>query len=79
MRAERANWPIQEHWQRIVALSAAWSGLNPAVPHNYTNSSEVLSVITKGMDWWFANDLTSPDCIANGGLRSVDPGLDSAA
>jgi hypothetical protein len=65
---ERANWPIQEHWNRIIAFASAWSGLNPISPGNYTASPQVLDGALKGAYWWFARDFTSMACIAEGGL-----------
>lgn len=59
---ERANWPIQEHWIRVITMASAWSGLNPW-SSDYTDNPDVLAAALKGMDWWFANDYTNPACI----------------
>ena len=67
---ERANWPIQLHWDRLITLAAAYSGLNPAIPTNWTNDADLLSATQKGIDYWFSNDYTSSDCIGNGGNAS---------
>ncbi|TXT07369.1 hypothetical protein VHUM_03089 [Vanrija humicola] len=65
--AQRANWPAQQHWVRVITLAAAWSGLNPAAPTSYANDPKLLAAALKGMDWWFANDFTSFDCLGSGG------------
>ncbi|WVQ80630.1 hypothetical protein IAT38_002735 [Cryptococcus sp. DSM 104549] len=65
--AQRANWPIQEHWIRTITLAAAWSGLNPSSPQNWTGDERLLAGARAGMDWWFENDYTSDDCIGLGG------------
>ena len=64
---ERSNWPIQLHWNKLITLAAAWSGLNPAIPSNWTNDDSVLSAAKKGLDYWFNNDYTPADCIGLGG------------
>lgn len=64
---ERANWPIQQHWNRLITFAAAWTGVNPAVPTNYTNSPILLDAVSRGLDYWFTNDFTSDDCIGLGG------------
>ncbi|ORX36761.1 chondroitin AC/alginate lyase [Kockovaella imperatae] len=76
--AQRANWPIQLHWDRLITLAAAWTGLNPAIPSNWTHDTALLSATQKGMDWWFENDYNSTDCIGAGGSGSCPcgtPGL----
>ncbi|POR31381.1 Chondroitinase-AC [Tolypocladium paradoxum] len=65
--AQRANWPIQQHWNRLVTLAAAWSGANPSIPKNWTHSHELLAAISKGLDYWFDNDYTPADCMGDGG------------
>ncbi|TYJ53350.1 hypothetical protein B9479_006010 [Cryptococcus floricola] len=78
--AQRANWPIQFHWTRLLTFAAAWSGLNPSVPQNYSNSPELLSAVQAGLDFWAANDYNSTDCIGHGGVANYScpcgtPGL----
>ncbi|KAJ3548404.1 hypothetical protein NM688_g5302 [Phlebia brevispora] len=64
--AQQANWPAQEHWNRIVTLSAAWfGGLSGA--QQFAGSSAVRSAISLAMGFWFANDFTDPSCIDSGG------------
>ena len=67
MLSERANWPIQQHWNRVITFAAAWSGLNPAIPSNWTDNEDCLEGALKGLDYWFSNDFTASDCTANGG------------
>ncbi len=64
----RANWPIQQHWNRLITFAAAWSGANPAAPANLKGDAELFAAISKGLDFWFDNDYTEPDCMGNGGL-----------
>ncbi|EFY99471.2 glycosaminoglycan (GAG) polysaccharide lyase [Metarhizium robertsii] len=65
--AQRANWPIQVHWNRIITFAAAWSGANPAVAQNWTRSDDLMEAISRGLDYWFSNDYTPADCMGNGG------------
>ncbi|KAG8419582.1 hypothetical protein J3458_004439 [Metarhizium acridum] len=65
--AQRANWPIQAHWNRIITFAAAWSGANPAVAQNRTRSDDLIEAISRGLDYWFRNDYTPADCMGNGG------------
>ncbi|WVQ70638.1 hypothetical protein IAR50_000158 [Cryptococcus sp. DSM 104548] len=78
--AQRANWPIQTHWTRLMTFAAAWSGLNPTVPQDYSNNPKLLSAVQAGLDFWAANDYNSTDCIGNGGIANYScpcgtPGL----
>ncbi|ORY32527.1 polysaccharide lyase family 8 protein [Naematelia encephala] len=68
---ERANWPIQEHWDRLIVFASAWSGLNPDIPSNWTGSSDLLQGVKNGLDWWLDNDYTSDDCIDLGGASNA--------
>ncbi|OAQ70801.1 polysaccharide lyase family 8 protein [Pochonia chlamydosporia 170] len=68
--AQRANWPIQVHWNRLITFAAAWSGANPAVPQNWTKSDDLMKAISKGLDYWFSNDYTPADCMGNGGIST---------
>jgi hypothetical protein len=62
----RANWPIQEHWNRVISLAAVYTGLAPS-SSSQAGDASLLSAASKGMDYWFANDYTSDDCIGSGG------------
>lgn len=68
---ERANWPIQQHWNRLITFAAAWSGANPETPANWTKSDQLWAAISKGLDYWFDNDYTPSDCMGNGGQAYV--------
>lgn len=68
---ETANWPIQQHWIRVISMAAAWSGLNPDISANYTGSEELLAAAKKGMDWWFARDFSELACMGAGGDKQV--------
>lgn len=50
-QVERANWPIQQHWIRLITFASAWSGLNPSSSANNTDSAPLLAATKKGMDW----------------------------
>ncbi|KAJ2965504.1 hypothetical protein NQ176_g10584 [Zarea fungicola] len=65
--AQRANWPIQEHWNRVITLAAAWSGASPVAGQQWTNNTAVWAKISNGLDYWFKNDYTPADCMGNGG------------
>lgn len=65
--AERANWPIQQHWNRLIALSVAWSGVNPQVSSQWKGDAKLMAAISKGLDYWFSNDYKQPDCVGDGG------------
>lgn len=65
--AQRANWPIQEHWNRIITLASAWSGVNPTVPQKWAHDDNLYKAISKGLDYWFDNDYSPDDCIGYGG------------
>lgn len=71
LTVERANWPIQQHWIRVIAFASAWSGLNPAAPAEYNGDSALLNAALKGMDWWFSRDYTNPGCTSQGGKPYV--------
>ncbi|PMB71518.1 hypothetical protein BM221_001608 [Beauveria bassiana] len=63
----RANWPIQEHWNRIITLAAAWSGVSSVADPKWSNSTEAWEAISNGLDYWFKNDYKSAACLGNGG------------
>ncbi|KAF7791830.1 hypothetical protein EIP86_002854 [Pleurotus ostreatoroseus] len=64
--AEKANWPAQEHWKRIVTFTAAWHGGFKGASQ-FANDSTLRSAISLAMGFWFANDFTDPSCIDSGG------------
>lgn len=68
---ERANWPIQEHWNRLITFGAAWSGVNPAVSSTWAKDPKLLTAVQKGLDYWFSNDYTPADCMGDGGNAYV--------
>ncbi|KAH7931010.1 polysaccharide lyase family 8 protein [Leucogyrophana mollusca] len=70
---QRANWPAQEHWQRISTMTAAWHG-GLANGEQYVNDSTVASAISLAMDYWFANDFTNPACLDSGGTPTCPCG-----
>ncbi|OAA69683.1 polysaccharide lyase family 8 protein [Cordyceps fumosorosea ARSEF 2679] len=69
--ARRANWPIQEHWNRIITLAAAWSGASLVAERKWANSTEAWDVISNGLDYWFKNDYKPPACMGNGGNATL--------
>ncbi|PTB73729.1 polysaccharide lyase family 8 protein [Trichoderma longibrachiatum ATCC 18648] len=68
--AQRANWPIQEHWNRLITFGAAWSGVNPDVSSSWAKDPKLLAAVQKGLDYWFSNDYTPADCMGDGGDAS---------
>ncbi|KAI0669928.1 chondroitin AC/alginate lyase [Trametes maxima] len=72
--ARRANWPAEEHWSRIVIMSAAWHGGVQNGPPNLVNSSSLLDAIHHAMDFWFANDFQDQACLDSGSLTSCPCG-----
>ena len=64
--AEKASWPSQKHWQRLVTLAAAWHGgfKNAA---QWTKNATLQEGIALAMDSWFADDFTNPACLDFGG------------
>ncbi|ETR98059.1 polysaccharide lyase family 8 protein [Trichoderma reesei RUT C-30] len=68
--AQRANWPIQEHWNRLITFGAAWSGVNPVVSSSWAKDPKLLAAVQKGLDYWFSNDYTPADCMGDGGDAS---------
>ncbi|KAM3505998.1 hypothetical protein MY11210_007736 [Beauveria gryllotalpidicola] len=65
--ARRANWPIQEHWNRIITLAAAWSGGSLVADPKWSNSTEAWEAISNGLDYWFKNDYEPAACLGDGG------------
>lgn len=66
-RSERANWPIQNHWNRIITLAAAWGGNSLIADQKWTNSTKAWNAISRGLDYWFENDYKPAECMGNGG------------
>ncbi|KAH9935095.1 polysaccharide lyase family 8 protein [Epithele typhae] len=62
----RANWPAEEHWVRIQTLAAAWRGGVPGADV-YVNSTTILAVASRAMDFWFTDDMPNLDCLYAGG------------
>ncbi|KAI8996894.1 chondroitin AC/alginate lyase [Pilobolus umbonatus] len=56
----RANWPAQQHFIRLVALSSLY----------YMDLYDDLPAISAGMDYWFQNDYTPDTCLDEGGLTN---------
>lgn len=64
---ERANWPIQEHWNRVITLVAAWSGASQVADPKWKNGTQIWDKISNGLDYWFDNDYEPSDCMGEGG------------
>ncbi|CDO71536.1 Polysaccharide Lyase Family 8 protein [Trametes cinnabarina] len=76
--ARRANWPAEDHWNRIVTMAAAWHGGVEGSSQSFVNSSTLLDAIHSAMDFWFENDFQDQACLDSGGLSSCPcgtPGL----
>ncbi|OZJ03655.1 hypothetical protein BZG36_03918 [Bifiguratus adelaidae] len=61
--ARRASWPAISHWSRLSAMAISW----------YTqpqNNTALYGKIQSAMNYWFSNDYSSDDCIAEGGLAN---------
>ncbi|GJE86084.1 polysaccharide lyase family 8 protein [Phanerochaete sordida] len=75
--ARRANWPAEAHWQRLVAMSAAWHG-GLAGADQWVKDPTLLDAVHSAMDWWFENDFQDPSCLDSGGTDACPcgtPGL----
>ncbi|KAL5495226.1 hypothetical protein ACEPAI_689 [Sanghuangporus weigelae] len=71
--AQRANWPAQNHWSRVLTMASAFhGGLENAT--QWENNTELLSAISSVMDFWFSNDMASDDCVDAGGLEACPCG-----
>ncbi|VDB88720.1 unnamed protein product [Peniophora sp. CBMAI 1063] len=64
--AQRANWPAEVHWERIVTLAAAWKGGLPG-GDQWVGDEDLESGFLSAMDYWFDNDFNATDCLAFGG------------
>jgi hypothetical protein len=64
--AQTGSWPAQQHWKRLSTFAGAWHGgvKNAA---QYHHDSTIRNAISKGMQYWFANDFTDSDCLDKGG------------
>ncbi|KAL5534202.1 hypothetical protein ACEPAG_664 [Sanghuangporus baumii] len=71
--AQRANWPAQNHWSRILAMASAFRGGLESVTER-ENDTELLSAISSAMDFWFSNDMASDNCVDSGGLETCPCG-----
>ncbi|KZV63214.1 polysaccharide lyase family 8 protein [Peniophora sp. CONT] len=64
--AQRANWPAEDHWARIVTLAAAWKGGLPG-GDEWVGDADVEAGFLSAMDYWFGNDFNNTDCLVFGG------------
>ncbi|KAI0365220.1 galactose mutarotase-like protein [Pilatotrama ljubarskyi] len=71
--ARRANWPAEDHWNRLVTMAAAYHG-GPRGPAGLVNSSSLLNAIHRAMDFWFVNDFQNQACLDSGGLPACPCG-----
>ncbi|KAF9531952.1 polysaccharide lyase family 8 protein [Crepidotus variabilis] len=67
--ARRANWPAQDHWQRILVMTGAWHG-GVVNGDQYVNDPTAQDAISRSMDYWFGRDITNIACLDNGGTAS---------
>ncbi|KAK0233200.1 polysaccharide lyase family 8 protein [Armillaria fumosa] len=67
--AQRANWPADEHWRRLLSMTGAWHGGLTGVDE-YRKNANLESTIYLGMRWWFDRDFTNPGCLYDGGSAS---------
>ncbi|RDB19288.1 Chondroitinase-AC [Hypsizygus marmoreus] len=64
--ARRANWPAQDHWRRIVLMTAAWyGGLHGH--ENYAKDEALRAAISLAIDYWFSRDFPGTACLGSGG------------
>ncbi|KAI8081019.1 chondroitin AC/alginate lyase [Thamnidium elegans] len=62
--ARRANWPAQQHFQRIVTLATQFR------TSAENNSSSLLPPISKALDYWFDHNYVPDTCLDQGGLEN---------
>ncbi|KXN89990.1 Chondroitinase-AC [Leucoagaricus sp. SymC.cos] len=67
--ARRANWPAQDHWQRILVMAAAWHG-GLKGGDQFVKDAELHSTISLAMDYWFGRDFTNLACLDQGGTSA---------
>ncbi|KXN90692.1 Chondroitinase-AC [Leucoagaricus sp. SymC.cos] len=65
-QGRRAAWPAQDHWQRILRMSAAWHG-GMKDGEQFVKNAKLHDKISLAMDYWFGRDFTNPGCLYNGG------------
>ncbi|KAL0951141.1 hypothetical protein HGRIS_007876 [Hohenbuehelia grisea] len=71
--ARRANWPAQEHWQRLNTMAAAWHGGLKGAEH-FTKDADLRDAISRAMDFWFDNDFDNASCLDSGGQAACPCG-----
>ncbi|KAF8198911.1 polysaccharide lyase family 8 protein [Pholiota molesta] len=64
--AQRASWPAQRHWSRILTMAAAWHG-GLADDDQFVKDPTLRTDISSAMGYWFGRDFTNPECLASGG------------
>ncbi|KAF9015214.1 polysaccharide lyase family 8 protein [Cyathus striatus] len=67
--ARRANWPAQEHWQRILVMAAAWHG-GLEGDDQFVKNDQLRSSISLAMNYWFGRDFTNAACLDSGGTAA---------
>ncbi|KAH8102634.1 polysaccharide lyase family 8 protein [Cristinia sonorae] len=76
-KAQSANWPASFHWVRIANMAAAWRGGFGDVS-DYVNDTNLRSLISRAMGYWFTHDFSNPSCLVSGGQHACScstPGL----
>ncbi|KAL1717893.1 polysaccharide lyase family 8 protein [Schizophyllum commune] len=61
--AQRANWPALNHWNRIVAMTAAWHGGAPKQDSKWVKNKDLRSAISSAMGYWFSHDYKNDACV----------------
>ncbi|KAF9481396.1 polysaccharide lyase family 8 protein [Pholiota conissans] len=64
--AQRANWPAQTHWSRILTMAAAWHG-GLVGDDQFVKDPSLRADISSAMGYWFGRDFTNPGCLDSGG------------
>lgn len=73
--AQRANWPAQWHWQRILVMSSAWhGGLQWDNVQRWVANAQLRDAINRAVEWWFGRDFENVGCLVNGGTTSCPCG-----
>jgi len=68
--ARRANWPAQDHWLRVLLMSAAWHGGLPGAD-KYVKDKALLTAISGAIDYWYSRDFTNQACLSQLEHRAV--------
>ncbi|KAF8652215.1 hypothetical protein AX16_004493 [Volvariella volvacea WC 439] len=68
--AQRANWPAQAHWSRIVTMAATWHGGVANGSQEYVKNEALREAISRAADYWFSRDFTGNECLDRGGTLS---------